>query len=428
MNESIATELENSIQYLKDAREAINARGGSIDTTAGLKDLKPAILEMTADNAISIIDNSATSYVKEVPLNAIGKARISSIGGNTVVKTSTNLLEYMTTVPYYTNAPSSSPSYLKQPIEAGNYRFKFEYTTDPGVDGGDTVSVFPFCGQNESDLQITFGDTVPDDGFYFTVSAPTNLYFELWTNSPSGNSYQIGLYAMLYKVPDDSAEHIITTYEPYEQPELVPCAVTEVVSKDSEGNVLGTVTIPDAVKNLTGWGQGLRSAMANQTNQRDFRNTYDFITKEYTQWVSDKIVIDGINVTVMQLLSNVGGIRVLLNSGSYADYTAFQIPVYKRNLTREPNTAYIIGISEGVALNIYTDQTFATVDEANVWLQEHPTEVVYAFKTPILSVVNDVSAPLVDIEAGGSLTFNNAENGAVPSIVTFVTKVESIGG
>ena len=65
---SISTELENSVTYLRNARQAILDSGGEISPTAGLKDFAKAINAMpTGDSSklLKLIDRSITELTED---------------------------------------------------------------------------------------------------------------------------------------------------------------------------------------------------------------------------------------------------------------------------------------------------------------------------------------------------------------------------
>ena len=194
---------------------------------------------------------------------------------------------------------------------------------------------------------------------------------------------------------------------------------------------IDTVAIPEAVKNLDGWGDGLRSAAANLTKQRDFYNTYDFNTKQYTKWLSEEIVIDGENIKAVNMTSTVGGFQVDLKRAkcTYADYTALKMTSFTPTLTKAAYTGYLVSNGTQLLLNLFTGNgDITTIDDANAWLKENQIRVVYALDKPIVTTVDiDAEAPqIIKVQGGGAIVCENDKKTAVPSSVTYLLKEGSI--
>lgn len=191
------------------------------------------------------------------------------------------------------------------------------------------------------------------------------------------------------------------------------------------------VAIPEAVKSLGGWGHGLRSAAANLTKQRDFYNTYDFNTKQYTKWLSEEIVIDGENIKAVNMTSTVGGFQVDLKraKSTYADYTALKMTSFTSALTKAAYTGYLVSNGTQLLLNLFTGNgDITTIESANAWLKENQIRVVYALDKPIVTTVDiDAETPqIIEVQGGGRIVCDEANKQAIPSSITYLLKEGSI--
>lgn len=68
-------------QALRDGRDAIIGRGGSINSTAGFRDFPSAIYNIPADNALATVKCEEVSLSCLVPSNTTGYAYIAEFGG-----------------------------------------------------------------------------------------------------------------------------------------------------------------------------------------------------------------------------------------------------------------------------------------------------------------------------------------------------------
>lgn len=80
---SIMSELEKTAQYTAEAREEIIKRGGSLSSSAGLKDFPLAIRTMPADAVLSTVVENGVSLGCPVPSNASEYALLAEFGGMT---------------------------------------------------------------------------------------------------------------------------------------------------------------------------------------------------------------------------------------------------------------------------------------------------------------------------------------------------------
>ena len=316
MSRTIGDELRDNAVHLRNARNAIIGRGGTIASNAGWKDVPEAVLFIPNDASVAISATESNAYKVPVPTTSQGVARIDALGGNTRIVPGVNLINWADRFGYAVKPRVNDQEdyYSIDTIPSGRYRLYIDarptieddcislgygFTTDMSVfySSGDYIelnansTIYAWCGAstwNSADPNIsamfngtpialdkthtlTIGgasaDGTPDFG-YVTIATNTRVKVSLsheftnasekgktfivgkgnytfyWENAEVGTdliatitlsheipySVEARVYPMIYAVPDDSVEYILTEYEPYTE-HLVPTAVTEIVSK-----------------------------------------------------------------------------------------------------------------------------------------------------------------------------------------------------
>ena len=246
---SIATELNKTISGLQNARRAILARGGTINTTAGLKDLPEAIFNMPTGDALGSYTDSEIAYEKVVYPMAEKYARVAQIGGMTY-KTK-NLLPNTTievTKNGVTFTPQSDGSIIINGTASANAAYEFS------IYGG-------------SDFHLTKGTNytlsgcpIRDGKLFLRIQDETRSQTITNASSPSPNfvaSYE-DYFAFLYIESGYTANNIVVKpmlnegsaalpYEPY----FTGLRDTKVTKLESAGANLLNIEAPLSVPNNT---------------------------------------------------------------------------------------------------------------------------------------------------------------------------------
>jgi hypothetical protein len=220
------------------------------------------------------------------------------------------------------------------------------------------------------------------------------------------------------------------SYYAYNAGELLSAGVTEVVSKDSNNATLQTIPIPTAIRNLEGYGWSAGNAY----------NYVDFERKVFVKNVG-KIILNGTqtfrNVNWVPKENGVGWIY----GGGLGFPKANGGIVCERYDTKAYGT--LLGGGLGIALGDailgicirQSDTSLTTASAINAYLSANPLTVYFELATPIET---DISAYLTDdnliqVEAGGTLTFENQHGDdyqiPVPSEETYMIDLQaSLGG
>lgn len=193
---------------------------------------------------------------------------------------------------------------------------------------------------------------------------------------------------------------------------LVSASVTDIISKDANGNVLQTWTVPDEIKALTGYGWSAGSAF----------NYIDFENKKFVQCV-DKI--------------DMGDISYVYQSSYTRFYSSALESVAKAapanstpgNLITPPYTTNAFSsladmqIAFSTAARLFIkDSGYTTGSALKTALTGTP--LYYELATP---VETDISAYLTgdvitDVRPGGTLTFVNEDETPVFAVIKYVGK------
>ena len=173
-----------------------------------------------------------------------------------------------------------------------------------------------------------------------------------------------------------------------------------------------TILIPEAIRNLDGYGEGM---------SEEYQNYIDLENKQYVQNVK-KVVFDG---------SDDEGITVELIG---ADYTMFNLQVsggydYSRAVSNY-DIPFRVGYDTNDA-HFYVSTKFVsvsmpvgigrTVAEFKEYLRKNPLHVVYRLASPIITDISDILSAnnFIEVAGGGTLTFVNEHGYGVPSEVEY---------
>ena len=442
-NNAIIAENESKVNYhFQQSKTAILDRGGNVDNVKQIKDLPEAILNIPHDVSLAFHEDNEIAYQKIVPEGAEEYALLKELGGMTYKDDATNTLRDSKVTEIVSHGKNLLPSgvmdaskwekgssasryYLDLPN--GWYCISLKLTETPSEDiffylnkstnGGESYTSVNAGYNKVGALAIGYLVTnkkMTNSSFWFKVDNEAGIIYSLWFSHLTQTKLNYLCDLQIEKVElaqEPSASYPPATYAP--TTEYTP--YREPI----------TYTIPEALQSLEGWGSGLRSASANLTTQRDFYNTYDLNTKQYTKWVSDKITIDGVNIKTNGLSSTAGGISVVINEtdSKYADYTAIQLTGFNPSLSKAQNTAYLSASNSLLLVNLFTAEAFATVEEADEWLRANPIELVYALGEPIETDLKIDFDNFLSVEGGGTLEFVNEHSNAVPSTVEYLVKV-----
>jgi hypothetical protein len=187
---------------------------------------------------------------------------------------------------------------------------------------------------------------------------------------------------------------------------------------------IDTKALPESVQSLDGWGLGID---AEYNNHIEWRNGRVFYVREV-----EEIVVDG-KVNKVSYVGKSGDLYYgMLQTISTTKPTINVIcSHFVGNRTAALGNAYIAG-AEAMSLIMFNpNQTLTTNELWNEWLirqtdSGNPVKVVYALAEPIETDITHLFAdtsPFLKVQGGGSITFHNEHELAVPSKIKYIRKV-----
>lgn len=207
------------------------------------------------------------------------------------------------------------------------------------------------------------------------------------------------------------------TYRDEETNTLRDSKVTEIKSRDTDGNVIAIRPIPTEIQAINE-GKGIDYYGA-------YADTIDFEKKKYIERINT------IELTGNEAFS-AGSYYILTNNlfcpkgvDTYIIRTAEAFPVSFSN-TQLNNLQF--GSGTDSVFNYFADLNAFKAHLAERYASGNPVTVIYPLAEPI---VTDISAELegfdniIEVEGGGSLEFVNEYKNPVPSTVKYLLKEES---
>lgn len=247
-----------------------------------------------------------------------------------------------------------------------------------------------------------------DDGSYFTQNVG-NTPVTLSLSSTIAYSFQIA-------VTKGVTVSNVTVYPMLNKGETaLPCAPY----------VSTALTIPEATQALDGYGEGVDESVYNYI---------DFEKKQFIKRLG-KAVFDG----------STDEIWLATPAHNNTDYNAFYTRMYAENAHKSvggaaicdklPNRTatewysnnvdgFYMGNVSDKQIMIRVPNSITNATALREWLAENPLTIYYELATPEVTDISDILSVdnYIEVEGGGSLTFENEYKYDVPSGVTFVTK------
>lgn len=256
----------------------------------------------------------------------------------------------------------------------------------------------------EDDASVSFFRVfIPTDGEEWNVGdtwkVKSPLVVDLTQMFGAGNEPTADEFNAMF--PDD--------YYPYNPGEIISAGVSEIVS--SAGT---TITIPTSIASLPGYGWSAGSVC----------NEVDLESGQYIQRVGS-YVLTGVDIDSYGVAST-GVPYVRFNStikaGASNDLNM---------ITNHGDKAVEKVVSEsgcirnvGGALYRY-DSAYESLSDAKARLDANPLIVYYKLSKPIITDISDLLPDnVLEVEAGGTITFENEHKLPVPNQITYLVKTE----
>ena len=406
-----------------NACNAVLGRGGSITSGAPIGDLAEAIINIPHDTTLAYHTVESETYHTKVPSNVEPFAKVNKIGGMTY-KTEQGLCNASVTAleSHGVNYLDLSGALNEQLVDNGDGTYTMTHN------GGN----YRFSGEAKVDVPfnvplIIYGELIEgvratvrvgnDNGWLNTLSFDTYVWLRTSTPEHPITKIQIymqvgedGLYAKI-KHPRIVLGQTLLPYKPY-------------VGK------LDKIEIPEAVRNLEGYGQGVEG-YPNTIEWRDGRCYFVQRAKQYAFDGTEKWYTSGTNVSgVYRMFTSVNDI--LLTSPS--NMLAPSICNYYKSLSLDDTYRKYDGVSYKDSSIFFYNERYNTSDTslwksyiAELYAQNKPLEIIVALAEPIETDITDLMRDnFITVEGDGTLTAINEYEYDVLTSTTYL--IETVGG
>ena len=381
-----------------------------------------------------------SKYTKTVLAGAMPYASLDSIGGKTLVwnqladfGTITNGGTYAFTLGtqivvghtyYFSAVYNGTSNYLQFYARSGSNRLVFN-----GQNKQQALFVAPYGGTSD-------GTTNNNEGniwMYVPGSA--------WTSGDTITNIMLVDLTLMFGAGNEPTtvqefqQMFPASYYPYNAGTLLSAGVTEVVSKDANNTELATYSIPAEVQALEGYGWSVQ-VYTNNVYSGDVYNQIDFENKKYIQNVG-KVTLNGSESWTWDTNNALG--YTIISNGIITDVTTQTNTYVLSNNPAITDTSWAGRSSFAYTMGMYYGQTrlycksenFASANDVKTYFTNNPTDVNYVLQTPVETDISEYITDdnLIEVEAGGSLTFPNSNGDDyridVPSSETFMIDLQA---
>lgn len=364
-----------STNTLKQALEIVY--GDIKDINKRVKNLESA----SAGVLYTETTKSAVAYQDNVSANACPYALLNKVGGMSYK--SENLIVEQKQV------------YLR----SGNEKWVSWNITGLVIGQQYTIITFnpSFSNERWQVANYSYASFTQTNPYTFTATS-TNLAFRVGANNLAND---INFESKVMLVSGSTAP---TTYQPYFEG-IRDSAVISVVSKDSNNTTLQTLNIPNEIQALDGYGWGINDTCYNYI---------DFVNKKFIQKVG-RIIVDS--------NTNFNWIPSSLNSCTTVPTPRAQVGGSTVMLWLSSNTN-IVSITGEANGGIYTTFSEAYESADDLKAAMIGTIIYYPLAKPIETDISQyIDDNSIQIEANGTITFNNQYQQAIPYEYLYLEKV-----
>lgn len=390
MNENISGNTTLLIQDLRECRNNIATRGGTISTTAGFSEVAEAILELPSSNITGVIVDDSISFRKQVPAKSADFCYLNSIG---------------------------AMSYVSETLTAtrgGDGLYYLTYTRPPdyvpGQDGSGTYDIYsPVC---------PLGFLVPEPGQVSDDGVTISGYFSL---QPSDENIPVDDVPVTPYIPA-FARNVSIDKRMF--PEnyflgLRNAKPTSVRSYRADGTLLAEYTLPTAITDNI--SRGFDETLFDE---------FSFVTGEAVRKLGEGEVTSvtySMSNSYRSAFTSTDLPAELHSARSATDITYIKMPIFASGVSigqinSNTNWSDVVTIYAGkISLYPQRDLFGTTATLFNDSLQASPLPYVAELENFVTTTIATDFDPLLQVEAGGYLEFVNEYGYAVPSTVTFQT-------
>lgn len=372
------------------------------------------------ESALSLKANSADVYTKTevdnkdtAALNA-SKAYTDKkiedlawvLGGNTLDISSDTTTAYQKSVPSGVYNPNGTPKALLNIIGGMSYKRDLVVNTLSNANIDSTGYIVSAPDYNLEVLQVENGKT------YYFANEKTQIVVGYFADYPTMSSRTADNVRHVY----NNVSSFVAEYTGYAcvrfssidtntiiYSGLTDSAVTSVVSKDSNDTTIDTYTIPSEVRALEGYGKiysklDFNNKKFSRGNYLDL-GTLNWTRDNYNNWLTP----DGLLPKSTTQLACLCSKYPIITNPENVDYGCRMSGNLSRIVIHDKDTTSM------------SSSEFKTYISGVMFYYELATPV----ETDISQYINDNS---IEVEAGGTLTFTNTYNQAVPSDIDYLVK------
>lgn len=447
---SIRTELDKSALYLRNARNAVIGRGGEISATAGFKDLSEAITNIPNDQTLAWQTVESNSKRVTVPSGVLPMAQIKKIGGmsykdeesgtlrdsktTSIVSEGRNLCNLASASMSNGTIVSRTKNSVVVKGNASTTPNQAAYSLGWFYPSGTEKSEYAFDVEKGKPIKMAYQVKLVEYGGYFD-----NVQI-LLRIKPADGSAEVYTYGSRVTI-DENIQSLVFNVTPTATGK---CAVLLAINGNTvefsnilitKGDntdyasyigTLGITNIPEAVRNLEGYGLGINADYYNYVVWRDGRCYFGQSCK--------KLVFDGTERWFTGGTSSNGIYRVYyplpLGAAFVSNATATPCICNHYDSTSPEQTYKLIEGASLNATNMYIYDSRYNTNDISLWkaylaelyAQGNPLTIIYALAEPIETDITDLMTVdnHIAVEGGGTVEFNNEYGYDIPNEINYL--------
>ncbi len=385
--------------------------------------------------------DATVAYTKDVPVNALPYAELAKVGGMSyeeggvlksapvtdIVMEGKNLID-AATAKVTTSYKNQSEEIIKNERYGTGIKMTAlkDITTCWGRGGiivgltkdflGKTLTVSAenvvYSSLTEKSVPVYAAQLAKRDGYYedtasgsyVSLGSKTGASFTFTVNSDA--DYNAYPYVRVSFYPTNGGNLVVGDYVIYEDI-MVEVSDTKTPYSPYTKN---TTPIPEVVQSLDGYGWGISELVYNYV---------DFEKKQFVKRV-EKLVLDG--TEAWEYAYSRFALTIAKNATQYTDKCLCDKYEHNQNVYKDANRE--MGIVAHRNRIFVRDANYTSISAWKTQLASNPVTIYYELAEPIITDISDILPDdnYIEVEGGGTLTFENEHKLAVPSEITYQLK------
>lgn len=378
--------------------------------------------------------DSTVAYVKDVPESALTYAEINKIGG--ITRRCRNAIPF----PYSSNTSMTVAGVTFTSREDGGVHIvgtangNADYTLSQSISLKATTYTMTYIPNVILGADAFIGGTWKKsigyaNGSNYTFSLTKEdidtYRISVFIRVPNGKTLDTVVYPMIAEGSD------ALRYEPYYKG-FRNVLISSVSSKDSEGNVINAFQIPDEVKGLSGYGEGVSEKYYNHVSWEEDDGSVSAKWNAYTFREMTLTGSEGWSVTGTEAANNLRfGLSTSLSNAVTKACVSTHYDIIRVNIQDSYAFGSAFAIYSGGWIE-FIDRRFTTVSEWKAFLAQqyangNPVKVLVAISdSPSVEEISDIITTdnFIKVSAAGTISFENEYMYDAPSTVTYQVRGE----